>query len=59
MCSRYIGAERVEFLPIPAMSTKGTMLFNPEQGITKTESRGRRALSALPLLVLAGSFSFM
>jgi len=59
MCSRFIGAERVEFLPIPAKSTTGTMLFSSDQGITKTESRGPRALFALPLLVFAGSFSFI
>ncbi|KAE9368350.1 FAD/NAD(P)-binding domain-containing protein [Stipitochalara longipes BDJ] len=48
-----IGAERLEFLPLPARSLTGTMPFNPMQGITKQESRKERAWVALPLLVLA------
>ena len=48
-----IGAERIEFLPIPARSLTGTMPFNPLQGITKLESRESRAWVGLPLLILA------
>lgn len=55
MCERYIGAVRVDFLPIPERSTRGTMLFNPSQGNTKQESRKQRAIFALPLLLLIGS----
>jgi hypothetical protein len=50
---RHIGAERVEFLPLPARSFSGTMRFNYTRGITMYESRGRRALFALPLLAIA------
>lgn len=49
----FIGAERVEFLPLPARSLTGTMPFNPMQGTARYESRKKRALIALPLLVLA------
>ena len=48
-----IGAERIDFLPLPTRSFAGTMPFNPMQGITKLESRKRRALVALPLFMLA------
>lgn len=50
---RYISAEKVEFLPVPARSVTGTMLFNPTQGIAQYDNRMRRVLFALPLLVLA------
>jgi hypothetical protein len=51
----FIGAERIEFLPIPPRSLKGTMAFNPTQGLGKNEPLGPRALLALPLLLLAAS----
>lgn len=50
MSARHIGAEKIEFLPIPVRSTTGTMPFNSTQGITNHESRRRRALLAFPLL---------
>lgn len=57
--ARYVGAERVEFLPVPLRSTKGTMPFNPEQGITKNDSRVRRAKAGIALLIVGGYFSYM
>ena len=48
----YVGAERVEYLPLSAQSI-GTQPFNPENGIEKYESRKYRALTALPLLAIA------
>jgi hypothetical protein len=50
---RYIAAERIEFLPVPERSLKGTMAFNQTQGIGKHESLKPRAFFALPLLLLA------
>jgi hypothetical protein len=47
-----IGAELVEFLPIPGRSLTGTMPFNPLQGVTRFENRKLRALIASPLLLL-------
>lgn len=58
-CARYIGAERMEYLPVPAKSIMGTMLFNPEQGIVMEVSSGRRALLAMPLLVVPIYFTLL
>lgn len=49
---RHIGAERVEYLPVPPRSVSGIMAFNPTQGIGLFESSANRALLALPLLVV-------
>jgi len=49
----YIGAELLEFLPPPHRSLLATMPFNLTQGLGKHESRLRRALWALPLLVMS------
>jgi hypothetical protein len=49
---RHIGAEQVEFLPIPSRSVSGIMSFNPTQGTGLFESLANRALLALPLLVI-------
>jgi hypothetical protein len=49
---RHIGADCIEFLPIPLLSTRGTMPFNPTQGVTQFESRVQRAVFALPMLVI-------
>lgn len=49
---RHIGAERVDFLPIPSRSVSGTMGFNPTQGVGLFESAANRALHALPLLAI-------
>jgi hypothetical protein len=50
--ARLIGAERVNYLPVPARSLKGTMPFNQTMGVGGTENISRRAMIALPLLVL-------
>jgi len=50
---KYIAAEKVEFLPVPPRSLKGTMAFNPTQGSGQQEPRKPRAMLALPLLFLA------
>ncbi|KAI5357472.1 Putative FAD-binding domain, FAD/NAD(P)-binding domain superfamily [Septoria linicola] len=47
-----IGAELLEWLPVPPRSLKGTMAFNQLQGIGRGESTLRRALRASPLLAL-------
>ena len=52
-CDSWIGAPSLNFLPLPARSLKGTMPFNPEQGISKKESKVDRALSAFPLLFIS------
>ena len=50
--SRHIGAERVDFLPVPPRSVAGIMSFNPTQGVGLFESLANRALLALPLLAI-------
>ena len=47
-----------DFLPIPEKSLKGTMPFNPQEGDTRTESNLKRALLALPFLVICFFVSF-
>ena len=49
----WIGATRIDYLDIPLRSLDGTMPFNPEQGIGRSESFLRRMLGASPLLALA------
>jgi 2-polyprenyl-6-methoxyphenol hydroxylase-like FAD-dependent oxidoreductase len=53
----WIGAIRLEYLPIPKRSLGGTMPFNPEQGMGKNENPLYRALVASPFLGL-GMFHF-
>jgi 2-polyprenyl-6-methoxyphenol hydroxylase-like FAD-dependent oxidoreductase len=48
----WIGATRLNYLPIPPRSLGGTMPFNPEQGLGKNESLFMRALAASPFLSL-------
>jgi hypothetical protein len=50
--ARLIGAERVDYLPVPPRSLKGTMPFNQTMGVGGTGNISRRAKIALPLLVL-------
>ena len=50
--SRHVGAERVDFLPVPPRSVSGTMMFNPTQGVGLFESLLNRALLAIPLLLV-------
>lgn len=49
----WIGAIRIDYLDIPLRSLKGTMPFNLEQGIGKSESFVWRMLGASSLLALA------
>lgn len=53
----WIGAIRLEYMPIPSRSLYGTMPFNPQQGMGKNESLMWRALAATPLLAI-GVYSF-
>lgn len=48
-----IGAEILEYLPVPDKSFEGSCPFNPSQGIGKHESMLKRATIAAPLLVFA------
>lgn len=45
-----IGAERLEYLPVPKRSLNNGMPYNQSQGVGQHESVLRRALIALPLL---------
>jgi 2-polyprenyl-6-methoxyphenol hydroxylase-like FAD-dependent oxidoreductase len=54
VCGIVLGAEKLDFLPIPQRSVKGMMPFNPKQGITRSESTAFRALLALPILSILG-----
>ncbi|KAL2015409.1 hypothetical protein VTK56DRAFT_5533 [Thermocarpiscus australiensis] len=48
-----IGAEKLDFLPLPMASLTGMMPFNPTQGVGKKESKLKRMLCALPILALS------
>ena len=48
-----IGAAKLDFLPLPLVSLTGTQPFNPKQGDGFRESKLRRMLVGLPLIVLA------
>ncbi|KAK0726552.1 hypothetical protein B0T21DRAFT_413877 [Apiosordaria backusii] len=48
-----IGATKIDFLPLPKRSLTVNAPFNPTQGDGRRESKLRRALVALPLLLLA------
>lgn len=52
-CSSWIGAERIQYLPIPPRSLVGTTTFNPTQGIGREEKTWRRAAVTIPLLAAA------
>jgi hypothetical protein len=55
-----IGAAKIDYLPPPARSLRGTMPFNPDQGVGKKESIMLRLLLALPFLALSAlAFKFM
>jgi hypothetical protein len=56
-CDSIVGAEILNALPVPARSLTATMPWNPEFGAEKHESRWKRAMYALPLLlILYGSY---
>lgn len=46
-----IGAEILEYLPIPTWSCEGSCPFDPNQGVGKHESVLKRAVIATPLLI--------
>jgi hypothetical protein len=48
-----IGSEKIDYLPLPPPSLRGTRPFNPSQGYGKHESRLHRAVWALPILLLS------
>lgn len=48
-----IGATKIDYLPHPERSLKGTMPFNPDQGVGKKESITFRLLRAIPFLALS------
>ena len=52
-CGNIIGAELLEWLPVPQRSLKGSMGFNQHQGTARGESTLLRALKASPLLLLS------
>lgn len=52
-CGNIVGAELLEWLPVPPRSLKGTMGFNQHQGTARGESSLLRALKASPLLLLS------
>ena len=49
----YIGAVRLNYLPTPPRSLNTLMPFNPEQGLSKEESKIKRFALALPFLGIA------
>ena len=52
-CETWVGAAKIDYLPIPRRSLTGNMPFNPSQGIGKQESRVLRTLKALPMFIMA------
>jgi 2-polyprenyl-6-methoxyphenol hydroxylase-like FAD-dependent oxidoreductase len=48
-----VGATKLNFLPLPERSLRGTLPWNPEQGLGKAESKWKRAFWALPLIAFA------
>jgi len=48
-----VGAEMLDFLPDPSRSCQGNMAFNQRYGPGTSTHTMRRALTALPLLLLA------
>lgn len=51
-CENWVGAGKIDFLPLTRRSLTGSMPFNPSQGIGKQESRWPRILRALPMLIM-------
>lgn len=54
------GAVKLDYLPTPERSLRGTMPFNPSQGLGQTESKLWRAFTAMPFLgITVAAFYFM
>jgi hypothetical protein len=54
-----IGAVKIDYLPVPDRSTRGTMPFNPSQGLARSESRLMRAVKALPFLTISATAFYL
>ncbi|CAG8977155.1 hypothetical protein HYALB_00003376 [Hymenoscyphus albidus] len=52
-CNLMVGAERVDFLPMPEKSLTATMPWSQKVGVGKQENKCLRAFYALPVLLLA------
>lgn len=50
-----IGSVKLDYLPIPERSMKGTMRFNPSQGLGQAESKLWRAARGLPFLAITAT----
>ncbi|KAM3421234.1 hypothetical protein BST61_g1640 [Cercospora zeina] len=48
-----VGAELLEYLPVPSRSLEGSMAFNQNQGTGKSENLIWRSMRAAPLLLIA------
>jgi hypothetical protein len=48
-----IGAVKLDYLPLPDRSLRGTMPFNPSQGLSHGESKLMRAAKAVPFFGVA------
>ncbi|KAH4112908.1 hypothetical protein HBI64_155590 [Parastagonospora nodorum] len=58
-CDTIIGAVRLDYLPVPERSLRGTMPFNPSQGSGMQESKLLRALKALPFLGITAAAVYL
>lgn len=52
ICDTAVGAERIQYLPLPLRSLEGNMPFNPEHGIARHESKLRRFFVAICAMLL-------
>jgi hypothetical protein len=54
-----LGAVKIDYPPVPDRSTRGTMPFNPSQGLAKSESKLLRAVKALPFLAISAAAFYL
>ena len=59
LAASMIGSEKLDFLPEPERSYCGTMAFNQTQGLGRHESLLKRAMWALPLLMMSFCYRTM
>ncbi|KAJ5952082.1 uncharacterized protein N7479_010495 [Penicillium vulpinum] len=52
-CDDAVGAEHIDYIPIPVRSMTGLMPFDPTRGIGMQKSLWPRVLWAIPLLIMA------